>query len=89
MVRPTFLSKLGQGTDIFNYNYTQGLAMKHSKQNQLTRANSLQAITTDLLKRQLQKICRNNETYQVLIKKSIEESIQLEILHMEHAATPR
>ena len=59
------MSKLGQGTDIFNYNYTQGLVMKHSKQNQLTRANSLQA-TKDLLKRQLQKICRNNDDIKML-----------------------
>ena len=39
--------------------------MKHSKQNQLTRANSRQAIK-DLLKRQLQKICRNNDDIQML-----------------------
>ena len=41
------------------------LEMKHSKQNQLTRANSRQA-TKDLLKRQLQKICRNNDDIQML-----------------------
>ena len=35
------------------------------KQNQLTRANSLQA-TKDLLKRQLQKNCRNNDDIQML-----------------------
>ena len=46
--------------------------MKHSKQNQLTRANSLQAITKDLLKRQLQKMCRNNETCQLLMENLIE-----------------
>ena len=41
--------------------------MKHSKSSQsLTRANSQQAITKDLLERQLQKICRNNETCQML-----------------------
>ena len=39
--------------------------MKHSKQNQLTRANNRQAIK-DLLKRQLQKICRNNDDIQML-----------------------
>ena len=61
----TTFCQLRQGTQhIFNYILKRLAMTKHSKS---TKANSLQAMTQDLLENQIHKICRYDEMCKMLI----------------------